>query len=257
MANRKQQQELRGGADEKGKGKPRDLTTNPTGNHQQPAFHEQITTELFSWSRNCRWGCHSPPCKWGFQMTSTLHVDKALHNPSTAWTCRSCQQLRQLPRSAWKSYTCLPHWQESKCPGLAPGANFNMSESTGATSHADQDCWGAQCGSDKALMTSVTPSISSGMQAMLQPAFTSNTQSQAQGSCLNRGTQALLLHCAEQGQEKQRGQGHETQIQPVGLRLCSVLLQWHWESCTAAACPSSPGSVGSSPGSCKNAENPV
>lgn len=54
MVSKKQQQELRDGADEKEKGKQGGLNTKQTGNLKLPSFHEHTTTEVSSLSRNLK-----------------------------------------------------------------------------------------------------------------------------------------------------------------------------------------------------------
>lgn len=54
IVSKKQQQELRDGAEEKEKAEQGSLNTNQTGNLKLPSFHEHTTTEVLSWSRNLK-----------------------------------------------------------------------------------------------------------------------------------------------------------------------------------------------------------
>lgn len=86
--NSQQKAAARAQTDEKEKGKQGGRATKQPGNLKPPSFHEHATTEVLGvgtlkmWLQGMLHRCHTSPCKYGFQTTFTLHMDKVLHNSS-------------------------------------------------------------------------------------------------------------------------------------------------------------------------------
>lgn len=114
----KQQQELREETAEKEKGKQGGLTTKQTGNLKPPSFHELVATEVLG-AGTSRCGCRArraaatPPCKYGFQMTSMLHMDKVVHNSSAP--SPSLLELAEAVNS-WDNCQEVPESPTHTCP---------------------------------------------------------------------------------------------------------------------------------------------
>lgn len=222
--------------------------------------------------------CHTLPCKYASKRLSHYTWVKFciappwLHNHW--WTCRSCQQSRQLPRSAWRSYAHLSHRQETKSTGLTPTADLTTSQNTekellSKTRTSEEFTVGRTKPSHRQSTWHLQWDMSN-MSAgciHLQPTFTYRHLELSLGQPPqtghpSTGTPTYTVGLGKGARQNPRAKQNPAHRTNVVTCLCAseqyrYSCQWRWQSSTAASCPSSPGSAGFSPGSSETKRNLV